>query len=223
MSESELIHALHALYSRGDMVELALFSKNKDGEFQACSRFANSKGWGVSLAGTAADAVSQRMLQVMSVSHYPDGAVVVKALPERVADWDFDTYEMMGGCDVRIPDSLEERFNRLMDQGFIRSIRWSRCADSHWELGVMYAPNTPGPLHIAAPLDKPAAALLELVEFWEKHRPLPECPDCRGTGQRDSGGEYPWGEPIFVSCDCGPAQVPAAARSLDDEIDDLLG
>lgn len=28
------------------------------------------------------------------------------------------------------------------------------------------------------------------------------CPDCRGTGVRDSGGFYSWGEPIRLPCDC---------------------
>lgn len=30
----------------------------------------------------------------------------------------------------------------------------------------------------------------------------PACPECGGTGQRDSGWEYPWGEAIFLACDC---------------------
>lgn len=28
------------------------------------------------------------------------------------------------------------------------------------------------------------------------------CPYCHGTGERDSGGVYPWGEGIFVPCEC---------------------
>jgi hypothetical protein len=31
------------------------------------------------------------------------------------------------------------------------------------------------------------------------------CPECQGTGLRDSGGVQPWGEPIFVTCDCADA------------------
>ena len=30
----------------------------------------------------------------------------------------------------------------------------------------------------------------------------PGCPQCDGTGMRDSGGVHPWGEPIFIPCDC---------------------
>jgi len=32
--------------------------------------------------------------------------------------------------------------------------------------------------------------------------PKSDCPDCNGTGQRDSGGTQPWGEPISVPCEC---------------------
>ena len=31
------------------------------------------------------------------------------------------------------------------------------------------------------------------------------CPECLGTGVRDSGGVHPWGEPITVPCDCADA------------------
>lgn len=31
------------------------------------------------------------------------------------------------------------------------------------------------------------------------------CPECLGTGVRDSGGVHPWGEPISVPCDCTDA------------------
>jgi hypothetical protein len=31
------------------------------------------------------------------------------------------------------------------------------------------------------------------------------CPDCLGSGARDSGGVTPWGEPIMVPCDCSAA------------------
>ncbi len=30
----------------------------------------------------------------------------------------------------------------------------------------------------------------------------PHCPECLGTGMRDSGGVYPWGEHISLPCDC---------------------
>ena len=37
----------------------------------------------------------------------------------------------------------------------------------------------------------------------------PDCPECKGTGQRDSGGTHPWGEPAMMMCDCD-APPPAA-------------
>lgn len=53
----------------------------------------------------------------------------------------------------------------------------------------------------------------------------PVCPKCGGTGMADSGGFYPWGEPIFIECDCHaapqlpqPAVVPDAIE-IDDDFD----
>ena len=38
----------------------------------------------------------------------------------------------------------------------------------------------------------------------------PACPDCKGTGERDSGGTHPWGAPAMLPCDCDThAPVPA--------------
>ena len=33
------------------------------------------------------------------------------------------------------------------------------------------------------------------------------CLECNGTGQRDSGGVHPWGEPIHLACDCKDAEI----------------
>jgi hypothetical protein len=30
----------------------------------------------------------------------------------------------------------------------------------------------------------------------------PACPDCKGSGERDSGGTHPWGAPAMMPCDC---------------------
>ena len=38
----------------------------------------------------------------------------------------------------------------------------------------------------------------------------PDCPDCKGTGQRDSGGTHPWGEPAMMMCDCDAPPHPVA-------------
>lgn len=38
-------------------------------------------------------------------------------------------------------------------------------------------------------------------------KPNPNCPDCQGTGSRDSGGVHPWGEAAMVPCDCSQPLV----------------
>lgn len=30
----------------------------------------------------------------------------------------------------------------------------------------------------------------------------PTCPDCKGTGDADSGGIHPWGAPAYIRCHC---------------------
>lgn len=45
--------------------------------------------------------------------------------------------------------------------------------------------------------------------------PLPNCPECRGTGERDSGGTHPWGWAIYLPCDCRRGSDPADFDLLD--------
>ncbi|MDU7812113.1 MAG: hypothetical protein E7J69_06295 [Atlantibacter hermannii] len=33
-----------------------------------------------------------------------------------------------------------------------------------------------------------------------------KCERCNGTGMEDSGGVYPWGEPIMIGCQCQEVQ-----------------
>ncbi|EMV7745826.1 hypothetical protein [Pseudomonas aeruginosa] len=33
------------------------------------------------------------------------------------------------------------------------------------------------------------------------------CPKCGGTGEADSGGVHPWGEPVLIPCDCETEQA----------------
>ncbi|WP_313447661.1 hypothetical protein [Atlantibacter hermannii] len=55
-----------------------------------------------------------------------------------------------------------------------------------------------------------ASALRELQQYRSAAEPV--CPKCGGTGMADSGGFYPWGEPIFIECDCHAApQLPQPA------------
>ncbi|HFL2728916.1 TPA: hypothetical protein ACGWTY_002858 [Pseudomonas aeruginosa] len=35
------------------------------------------------------------------------------------------------------------------------------------------------------------------------------CPKCGGTGEADSGGVHPWGEPILIPCDCETEKAEA--------------
>ncbi len=46
------------------------------------------------------------------------------------------------------------------------------------------------------------AAAVEAV----KHITTPRCLECQDTGMRDSGGEHPWGEAIFIPCGCDAAK-----------------
>lgn len=42
----------------------------------------------------------------------------------------------------------------------------------------------------------------------------PVCGKCAGTGEADSGGIQPWGEPIFIPCDC---REPGAPVEIDEQ------
>lgn len=36
---------------------------------------------------------------------------------------------------------------------------------------------------------------------------MTKCPECNDTGERDSGGTHPWGEPVYLPCDCKDAEI----------------
>ncbi|HBO5047209.1 hypothetical protein [Pseudomonas aeruginosa] len=40
-------------------------------------------------------------------------------------------------------------------------------------------------------------------------KPSPKCVKCGGTGEADSGGVHPWGEPVLIPCDCETEQAEA--------------
>ncbi|WP_058134096.1 hypothetical protein [Pseudomonas aeruginosa] len=40
-------------------------------------------------------------------------------------------------------------------------------------------------------------------------QPSPKCVKCGGTGEADSGGVHPWGEPVLIPCDCETEQAVA--------------
>ncbi|ABF63511.1 Chaperone clpB [Ruegeria sp. TM1040] len=49
--------------------------------------------------------------------------------------------------------------------------------------------------------------------------PHPDCPECSGSGMRDSGGVQPWGDHIDAPCDCENA--PAPRQSVQKAADNL--
>ncbi|MGK8226301.1 hypothetical protein ACDY94_03435 [Escherichia coli] len=82
---------------------------------------------------------------------------------------------------------------------------------------------SPEDKHLANNESELASALRELQQYRAAAEPV--CPKCRGTGMADSGGVQPWGEPIFIECDCHaapqlplPAVVPDAIE-IDDDFD----
>jgi hypothetical protein len=67
---------------------------------------------------------------------------------------------------------------------------------------VLYAPGQ-------VPLADTAAAKQLLADTRHVHPDHdPDCPDCHGTGARDSGGTHPWGEPAMVTCGCSSPTAP---------------
>lgn len=57
--------------------------------------------------------------------------------------------------------------------------------------------------HNQAPLDQAQQPAAEVG-------PDPMCPDCKGTGERDSSGTHPWGAPAMAPCDCDKSRVSVA-------------
>ncbi|MBV6326337.1 hypothetical protein KUT65_02195 [Pseudomonas aeruginosa] len=45
-------------------------------------------------------------------------------------------------------------------------------------------------------------------------QPSPKCVKCGGTGEADSGGVHPWGEPVLIPCDCETEQADAERPEL---------
>ncbi|MGV8326331.1 hypothetical protein ACV337_24345 [Pseudomonas aeruginosa] len=53
------------------------------------------------------------------------------------------------------------------------------------------------------------------VATWPSYKrealtqPSPKCVKCGGTGEADSGGVHPWGEPVLIPCDCDTEKAEA--------------
>ncbi|WP_312465768.1 DUF551 domain-containing protein [Atlantibacter hermannii] len=65
------------------------------------------------------------------------------------------------------------------------------------------------------------AIISELQQYRAAAEPV--CPKCGGTGMADSGGFYPWGEPIFIECDCKAApQVTSVPDEILSSMEEVL-
>ena len=68
-------------------------------------------------------------------------------------------------------------------------------------------------LRSVALLDELEAAEKRIAEL-ERSNHIKPCPKCNDTGMADSGGVQPWGEPIFIECDCRAAMLKAGNSPL---------
>ncbi|HCF3719464.1 TPA: hypothetical protein NID03_006048 [Pseudomonas aeruginosa] len=50
-------------------------------------------------------------------------------------------------------------------------------------------------------------------------QPSPKCVKCGGTGEADSGGVHPWGEPVLIPCDCETEQEEAERPEVVARVD----
>lgn len=57
--------------------------------------------------------------------------------------------------------------------------------------------------------------------IWSPKQTM-ECPECGGSGSRDSGGTNPWGEPVDIACGCDGGRIPrpfvATAQPITDAV-----
>ncbi|EPO1082286.1 hypothetical protein ACT6F8_002685 [Cronobacter dublinensis] len=71
--------------------------------------------------------------------------------------------------------------------------------------------------------------IMQLVEenlALRKERELAEpvaCPKCGSTGLADSGGVQPWGEPIFIECDCRYTSTTHETDTTSQQFESLAG
>ena len=72
------------------------------------------------------------------------------------------------------------------------------------------------PLHARAKATQIAEEIRALIS---EPAPSKGCPECSGSGMRDSGGVQPWGEHIDVPCGCENA--PNSRQSVQEAADNL--
>lgn len=165
--------ALDYLGSRGDVVFLSLVPTS-DGRYQANRKFANAKGYGVTLASGAAKALNDCAMQTMMSYHFPDGALNRKTLPDRTGRWDPELDDLLGGGMPDLTKDLDDALDALM--GHVRVLSYNLCSDGHWQLQVTWSENVARPIHWAAPAKNPSQALRDLLA-WADSRGLLERAD----------------------------------------------
>lgn len=47
------------------------------------------------------------------------------------------------------------------------------------------------------------------------YAPDPACPYCHGTGELDSGGTHPWGQPLMIPCECSKPRADQLYEALN--------
>lgn len=95
-----------------------------------------------------------------------------------------------------IKDSCPNEFDEPKQKGYIKGLKTA-----------IKLIDTPAPSRDLAPKDPHDGHMGNNVTA-----PHNDCLECKGTGLRDSGGVYPWGEGISVPCDCD-----APSRDMDAE------
>ncbi len=161
MSMSQTAENFHHLVGRGDIAEISLMA-TRDGQVQANRRFVNGEGYGVQIAPTASVAFTHITMNAMHCFFFPDGPLSLRSLPRRKAPWGPDLADLIGEY-MSDEATLDEDLDTLMASGRITVLRFSRCGDNHWELGVTWAKGYTGPLHFAADLKRPTDALRALI------------------------------------------------------------
>lgn len=86
-----------------------------------------------------------------------------------------------------------------------KTLRCDHCQGSYSFPNALILTGT-GPIPEATPAQS-EQAVRDMLDGIHRDRQLnpkhdPDCPECRGTGARDSGGTEPWGEAIYLTCDC---------------------
>lgn len=111
----------------------------------------------------------------------PDAELVEMIAKERANSRDFQEAAVRTARNTALVEAAEK-------------IAGQNHVDSELRRGRLQAPGV---------LTRAFEAILSL-----RSGPVDDCPECSGSGMRDSGGVQPWGDHIEVPCDCGNAPHP---------------